>query len=147
MKRERRGRGRRYRHGLPGTSPPQKQFSFPRLLVLSSSSSELRAAHVTLQKYFSHPSLVISFFPQSPFIKLKLGLQKGGRDSTNSNQIRNKEAKVPKIHPAQTGANLRGEQGRTDARRAERERERRGALWALKMRKTYILYINKEELE
>jgi hypothetical protein len=122
VKRERRGRGRRYRHGLPGTSPPQKQFSFPRLLVLSSSSSELRAAHVTLQKYFSHPSLVISFFPQSPLIKLKLGLQKGRRDSTNSNQIRNKEAKVPKIHPAQQEQICEASRvGRT--RGAQRERE------------------------
>jgi hypothetical protein len=29
---------------------------------------------VTLQKYFSHPSLVIYFFPTTP-MKLKLGLQ------------------------------------------------------------------------
>jgi hypothetical protein len=33
---------------------------------------------VTLQKHFSHPSLVIYFFPTPP-IKLKLGLQIGGR--------------------------------------------------------------------
>jgi hypothetical protein len=33
---------------------------------------------VTLQKYFSHPSLVIYFFPTPP-IKLKLGLQMVGR--------------------------------------------------------------------
>jgi hypothetical protein len=33
---------------------------------------------VTLQKYFSHPSLVTFFFPTPP-IKLKLGLQIGGR--------------------------------------------------------------------
>jgi len=33
---------------------------------------------VTLQKYFSHPSLVVYFFP-TPTIKLKLGLQMGGR--------------------------------------------------------------------
>jgi hypothetical protein len=33
---------------------------------------------VTLQKYFSHPSLVIYIFPTLP-IKLKLGLQIGGR--------------------------------------------------------------------
>jgi hypothetical protein len=36
------------------------------------------AQYVTLQKYFSHPSLVIYFFPTSP-IRLKLGLQTGGR--------------------------------------------------------------------
>ncbi len=34
--------------------------------------------YVTLQEYFSHPSLVIYFFPNPP-IKLKLGLQIGGR--------------------------------------------------------------------
>ncbi len=34
--------------------------------------------YVTLQKNFSHPSLVIYFFPTLP-IKLKLGLQIGGR--------------------------------------------------------------------
>jgi hypothetical protein len=33
---------------------------------------------VTLQKYFSHPSLVIYFFPTTQ-LKLKLGLQIGGR--------------------------------------------------------------------
>jgi len=33
---------------------------------------------VTLQKYFSHLSLVTFFFPTPP-IKLKLGLQIGGR--------------------------------------------------------------------
>jgi len=33
---------------------------------------------VTLQKYFSHPSLVIYSFPTTP-IKLKLGLQISGR--------------------------------------------------------------------
>jgi hypothetical protein len=36
------------------------------------------AQYVTLQKYFSHPSLVIYFFPNSP-IRLKLGLQTRGR--------------------------------------------------------------------
>ncbi len=36
------------------------------------------AQYVTLQKYFSHPSLVIYFFPIPP-IKLKLGLQIGGK--------------------------------------------------------------------
>jgi hypothetical protein len=50
VKRERRGRGRRYRHGLSGTSRPQNQFSFPRLLVLSS-SSELRAAPALLSMW------------------------------------------------------------------------------------------------
>jgi hypothetical protein len=39
-----------------------------------SSSAQYR----TLQKYFSHPSLVTYLFP-TPSIKLKLGLQKGGR--------------------------------------------------------------------
>jgi hypothetical protein len=34
---------------------------------------------VTLQKYFSHPSLVIDFFPTPLMIKLKLGLQIGER--------------------------------------------------------------------
>jgi hypothetical protein len=33
---------------------------------------------LTLQKYFSHPSLVIYLFPNLP-IKLKLGLEIGGR--------------------------------------------------------------------
>jgi hypothetical protein len=33
---------------------------------------------MTLQKYFSHPSLVIYFFPTPP-VKLKLGLQIGER--------------------------------------------------------------------
>jgi hypothetical protein len=42
---------------------------------LSISSSD---HYVTLQKYFSHPSIVIYFFPTPP-IKLKLGLQMGGR--------------------------------------------------------------------
>ncbi len=36
------------------------------------------AQYVPLQKYFSHPSLVIYLFP-TPSIKLKLGLQKGWR--------------------------------------------------------------------
>jgi hypothetical protein len=36
------------------------------------------AQYVILQKYFLHPGLVIYFFPTSP-IKLKLGLQIGGR--------------------------------------------------------------------
>jgi hypothetical protein len=36
------------------------------------------ASNVTLQKYFSHPSLVICHFPTPP-IKLKLRLQTGGR--------------------------------------------------------------------
>jgi hypothetical protein len=34
---------------------------------------------VTLQKYFSHPSLVIDIFPTPLMIKLKLGLQIGER--------------------------------------------------------------------
>jgi hypothetical protein len=36
------------------------------------------AQYVTLQKYFSNPSLVIYFF-STPHIKLKQGLQIGGR--------------------------------------------------------------------
>jgi hypothetical protein len=36
------------------------------------------AQYVTLQNYFWHPRLVIYFFPTPP-IKLKLGLQIGGR--------------------------------------------------------------------
>ncbi len=47
-----------------------------------------------------------------------------GRDSTNSKQIRNKEAKVPKIHPAQTAANLREASRVGGTRGAQRERER-----------------------
>jgi len=35
------------------------------------------AQYVTLQKYFSHPSLVIYFFA-TPAVKLKLGQQIGG---------------------------------------------------------------------
>ncbi len=42
--------------------------------TMSISSS---AQYVTLQKYFSFPSLLIHFFP-TPLIKLKLGLQKVG---------------------------------------------------------------------
>jgi hypothetical protein len=34
---------------------------------------------VTLQKYFSHPRLVIYCFFPTPHIKLKLGQQTGGR--------------------------------------------------------------------
>jgi len=41
-------------------------------------SISIGAQYVTLQKYFSHPSLVIYFFPTPP-IKLKLGLQIHGR--------------------------------------------------------------------
>jgi hypothetical protein len=36
------------------------------------------AQYMAMQKYFSHPCLVIYFFPTPP-IKLKLGLQIGGR--------------------------------------------------------------------
>jgi hypothetical protein len=35
--------------------------------------------YVTLQKYFSHPSLIVIYFFPTPPIKLKLGLQTGGR--------------------------------------------------------------------
>jgi hypothetical protein len=45
-------------------------------LVNKSISSS--AQYLTLQKHFSHLSLVIYFFPTPP-IKLKLGLQVGGR--------------------------------------------------------------------
>jgi hypothetical protein len=41
------------------------------------------AQSVTLQQYFSHPGLVIYFFPTPP-IKLKLELQLSGRLSTKS---------------------------------------------------------------
>ncbi len=38
----------------------------------------ITAQYVILQKYFSHPSLVIYFF-RTPPMELKLGLQIGGR--------------------------------------------------------------------
>jgi hypothetical protein len=41
-------------------------------------SISIGAQYVTLQKYSSHPRLVIYFFPTLP-IKLKMGLQVGGR--------------------------------------------------------------------
>jgi hypothetical protein len=40
-------------------------------------SISIGAQYVTLQKYSSHPRLVIYFFPTLP-IKLKMGLQLGG---------------------------------------------------------------------
>jgi hypothetical protein len=43
----------------------------------ATSSISTCAQYATLKKYFSHPSLVIYFF--HPLIKLKLGLQIGGR--------------------------------------------------------------------
>jgi hypothetical protein len=42
-------------------------------------------SNVTLQKYFSHPSLVIKCFATQP-IKVKLGQQIGG-GTTNSNPL------------------------------------------------------------
>jgi hypothetical protein len=53
--------------------PPQLRVKF------CPSSPEKKTLYVvTLQKYFSHPSLVIYFFFATPVIKLKPGQQIGG---------------------------------------------------------------------
>jgi len=50
----------------------------------NSSTISSNAQYVTLQKYFSHPSLVFFSFFATPPIKLKLGQQIGGGGTTNS---------------------------------------------------------------
>ncbi len=47
------------------------------LVVVGNKNISSGGLYLTMQKYFSHPSLVIYFFPTPP-IKLKLGLQIGG---------------------------------------------------------------------
>jgi hypothetical protein len=60
-------------------------FSWPRIHSMClmpeckyTKSISSSAQYVSLQKYFSHPSLVFFIFPTSP-LKFKLGLQIGGR--------------------------------------------------------------------
>ncbi len=57
-------------------------------LPQASQSISTNAQYVTLQTYFSHPSFqLLTFFFPTPPIKLKLGLQVGGRLTTNSNPL------------------------------------------------------------
>jgi hypothetical protein len=66
------------------------------LLPKSIRASPVDAQYVSIQKYFSHPSLVIYFFPTSP-IKRKLGLSIGS-ETTNSEPIRNREQQSDHIY-------------------------------------------------
>jgi hypothetical protein len=66
------------------------------LLPKSMRASPVDAQYVTIQKYFSHPSLVFYFFPTPP-IKPKLGLYVGS-ESTNSKPIRNTEQQSDHIY-------------------------------------------------
>ncbi len=66
------------------------------LLPKSIRVSPVDAQYATIQKYFSHPSLVIYFFPTPP-IKRKLGLYIGS-ETTNSKPIRNREQQSDHIY-------------------------------------------------
>jgi len=76
---------------------------------------------VTLQKYFSHPSLVISFFPPIPTRKTKTGTASRweGLYKWQTNPQR-----CQRYTLCNRSQFARGKQGRRDARRRERERER-----------------------